>query len=282
MYECSEGSFCVANEVRNVMNRRFNRVWGWIKALLRDPQQESDLIGNCENPPDDIDPKTLEQGLRQVEMLRQSGRDVVGATLLDIGTCWQPTIPLIFFLAGCDDLVLVDRERVLSGGCLSRTAHNLKEFAPEIAERLHIPESQVHDMLTLDEDATFFGVLRHFKMQYLAPCNLLETKLPAGSIDLVTSRSLLDRYTERYVRSLLPEVARLLSVGGAMCHCIDQTERLHYVRLLKNASFEVEIEEFNPVLRVVPDDMDLEDDPSLLNSFLVATPPKLEAGTARS
>jgi hypothetical protein len=264
------------------MNRRFNKVWGWVRALLRDPQQESDLIGNCVNPPVDIDPKTLEQGLRQVEMLRQSGRDLAGATLLDIGTCWQPTIPLIFFLAGCDDLVLVDRERVLSGDCLARTAKNLQKFAPEIAERLHMSEDHVCEMLTLEEDVTFFGVLRHFKMQYLAPCNLLETSLPTSSIDLVTSRSLLDRYTERYVRSLLPEVARLLKAGGAMCHCIDQTERLHYVRLLKNASFEVEIEEFNPVLRVVPDGMDLEDDPSLLNSFLVATPPKLVADSARS
>jgi len=244
--------------------------------------RDTDLIGNCSSPPAEIDPKTMEQGLRQVEMLRQSGRDMAGATFLDIGTCWQPTIPLIFFLAGCDDLVLVDRERVLTGDCLIRTAHNLREFSSEIAERLLVPERHVLELLSLDDDMTFFGILRHFKMQYLAPCDLVVTKLPAGSVDLVASRSLLDRYSERYVRALLPEVARLLKPAGAMCHCIDQTDRLQYVNLLKDAGFDVEIEEFNPILRVVPDGVDLEDDPSLLNSFLVATPPKLETGKAHS
>lgn len=265
------------------MDRRITRALGWLRNLLRDPEQEPDLRGDCLQPPVEIDPRTLEQGLRQVEMLRQSGRRLEGCTLVDIGTCWQPTIPLLFFLAGCDDIVLVDRKRVLDGDLLVRTARNLRTHAAVIAARLELDERRVRDLLRLDDDTTFFGALRQFKMQYLAPCNLLEMNLPADSVDLVTCRSLLDRYSESYVKSLLPEVARFLRPDGLMCHCIDQTERLHYVKLLKDARYTVEIEEFNPVLRVVTESGPaLDEDPTLLNSFLVAVPPRRREDTARS
>lgn len=264
------------------MDPRITRAIGWLRRLLRDPEQEEDLRGDCVRPPTEVDPRTLEQGLRQVEMLRQSGRSLAGCTLLDIGTCWQPTIPLIFFLAGCDDIVLVDRKRVLNGDVLIRTARNLGSHAAEVARRLEMDERRVRELLRVDDDTTFFGALRRFKMQYLAPCNLLEMNLPAASVDLVTSRSLLDRYSESYVKSLLPEVARFLKPDGLMCHCIDQTERLHYLKLLKDARFNVAIEEFNPVLRVVDGEGTPEDDPSLLNSFLVAAPPAQRGDAARS
>jgi len=264
------------------MDPRITRAWGRLRRLFRDPEQESDLRGECSRPTVEIDAKTLEQGLRQVEMLRQHGRDLTGRTLLDVGTCWQPTIPLLFYLAGCDDIVLVDRKRVLNNDILTGTARNLAKHAAEIAKRLGMDEPRVRGLLRVDDDATFFGVLRHFKMQYLAPCNLLEMNLPARSVDLVTSRSLLDRYSESYVKSLLPEVARFLKPDGLMCHCIDQTERLNYVKLLKDARFSVEIEEFNPVLRVVADDGAPADDPSLLISLLVAAPPQPRSEAARS
>ncbi len=57
-------------------------------------------------------------------------------------------------------------------------------------------------------------------MQYLAPCDLLETALPADSVDIVTSRNLLGRYAEPYARSLLPALSKVLKKGGAISFCI--------------------------------------------------------------
>lgn len=264
------------------MERRRDRIRRWLVKMTGRSGRGRDTLGRCRPPSSEIDLRTLEQGLRQVEILRQCGRDLNGATLLDLGTCWQPTIPLIFFLAGCDDLVLVDRDRVLDGELLAGTAQNLRAHATEIAERLEMSERDVRQRLRPPEGTTFFGVLRHFKMQYLAPCDLLETRLPAASVDLVTCRALLNRYSDRYVRALLPEVTDLLKPDGLMCHCIDQTDRLDYVRLLKATDYRIVIEEFNPVLRVVPEDAELENDPSLLNSFLVAAPRRLEETATRT
>ena len=264
------------------MDRRRDRIRCWVVRLFGGTRRGSDTVGHCLPPSAEIDERTLEQGLRQVEMLRQSGRVLEGGTLLDLGTCWQPTIPLVFFLAGCDDLVLVDRERVLDAELLTQTAMNLRSFSAEIAQRLGLEERDVRQKLRPPENATFFGVLRHFKMQYLAPCDLLETNLPIGSVDLVTSRAMLHRYSERYVKALLPVVADLLKPDGLMCHCIDQTDRVDYVKLLKSSDYRIVIEEFNPVLRVVPDDEVLVDDPSLLNSFLVATPRGAEESVAKT
>jgi hypothetical protein len=40
---------------------------------------------------------TLEQGIRQVEMISSIGYRVRGKTLLEVGTGWMPIIPIIFF-----------------------------------------------------------------------------------------------------------------------------------------------------------------------------------------
>jgi len=264
------------------MERKRDRLKRWWRNLIRVSDQDSDLVGDCPPPSSEIDPRTLERALRQVEMLKQHGRELKGATLLNIGTCWQPTIPLIFFLAGCDDLVLVDRTRILDQELLTRTAFNLRAHAGEIALRLGLDQREVRQQLRPAEGATFFGVLRHFKMQYLAPCDLLKTNLPANSVDVVTCRDLLGRYSESYVRDLLPAVAKIIKSGGAMTYCIDQTDRLQYVRLIKSSDFDIVIDEFNSVLRVVSSGVELDDDRNLLNSFIVAVPRKLDQDASQS
>jgi hypothetical protein len=51
---------------------------------------------------------TLEQGLRQIESLRDAGVSLQGATALEIGTGWEPIIPLLYRLAGVELIYLTD------------------------------------------------------------------------------------------------------------------------------------------------------------------------------
>ncbi len=223
-------------------------------------------------PRPEIDPRTLEQGLYQIEMLRRSGVDLSRKTLLDLGTGWQPTIPLLYYLAGCDDLILVDHRRVLDQELLARTAANLRVHAREISRRLGLTEREVVQGLRPPEDATLFGVLRHFHMQYLAPYDLLETTFAPDSIDLITSRAPLALYTRRYLANLVPAFARLLKPDGRLCICFEQKDRLEYLNLMRDSSCRQVIEESDTELRIVAADGEAPaEDPTRSLAFLVAS-----------
>lgn len=218
-----------------------------------------------------IVPRILEQGLRQVELLRAAGRDLQGATVLEIGTGAAPVVPLIYGLAGSDDIILVDHVRTLDLDLLVRTASNLRGHSREISERLGLPERDVLQRLRVVDDETVFAVLRQFRMQYLAPYDLLEATLPDHGVDVVTGSDLMQQFTPRYLRAMMPVIGRLLRPEGLFCHCVDRADRLAAVALLRDSGFGIVSEETEPVLRVVTGDEPATLRTSPPDSFLLAS-----------
>lgn len=242
----------------------------WVR-LFGQGNPKPERIGDFPPPSPDIDPQTLEQGLYQVEMLKRSGVDLSCKTLLDLGTAWQPTIPLLFFLAGCDDIILIDQVRVIDRRLLVRTAANLRAHATEIAKRLGLEKRDVIQRLRVPADETLFGVLRRFHMQYLAPYDLLETTFEDKSIDVITARAPLAHFSDRYVEALLPVLAKLLRRDGMLCMSYDQKDRLDYLNLLRGSSCRLVIEESDTELRVFSDGEAPAQDPTRSLAFLVAS-----------
>ena len=249
----------------------------WIR-LFGQGNPKPERISEFTPPSAEIDLRTLEQGLYQVEMLKRSGFDLSGKTVLDIGTGWQPTIPLILFLAGCDDTILIDQERVLDHQLLVRTAANLRGHAKSIAKRLGLGERDVVQRLRVSADTTHFGVLRQFHMQYLAPYDLLKTTFADKSIDVITSRAPLAHFSARYVDALLPAMSKLLRPDGLLCMHFDQKDRLEYLNLLNESSCRLMIEESDTELRVVSDGEAPAEDPTRSLAFLVASCISAEGG----
>src|SRR4029078_9506070 len=56
---------------------------------------------------------TIEEGLRQTELLREVGFPLKGGTALEIGTGWRPAVPLLFSLAGAERVVMADSQRLM-------------------------------------------------------------------------------------------------------------------------------------------------------------------------
>jgi len=242
----------------------------WVRFFGRGTPQPK-RIGEFVAPTSEIDPRTLEQGLYQVEMLRRSGCELRQKTLLNLGTGWQPTIPLVFYLAGCDDIIIVDHERVLDQELLVQTAANLRGYAGGIAKRLGLKKREVIQRLRVPAEVTLFGALRQFHMQYLAPYDLVDTTFTENSVDLVTARAPLAHYTMKYIKDLLPVISRLLRHDGSLCLCFDQKDRLDYLELLRDSSCRLMIEESDTELRVVTDGEAPERDPTRSLAFLIAS-----------
>jgi SAM-dependent methyltransferase len=174
--------------------------------------------------PTTIDEWTLEQGLRQVEMLRAVGCDVRGTSVLELGTGWKPVIPLIFRLAGCDRLILVDSQRLLDRNLMIGIIQNLAGYKDMIAARLGLPVERIEQRLTLSDARSLDAIFHGLGIEYRAPYDARDTRLPDGEVDVVISRAVLEHIPAPVIADIFRESNRILTNGGHMCHIVDNSD----------------------------------------------------------
>ena len=162
----------------------------------------------------------LEQGLRQIRLLGDAGANLSG-TVLELGTGWLPVVPLLFYLAGADRLLLTDIHRLMDERTVEEAKRVLREHAARVAAGLGLAESLVRARLD-----------RPFPYDYLVPWNPRD--LTDASVDVVISRTVLEHIPVDVLESYIPEFARILRPGGMMCHLIDNSD--HWQHHDKNLS----------------------------------------------
>lgn len=173
--------------------------------------------------PTTISEWTLEEGLRLLELLREGGCALEGATVLEVGSGWRPIIPLLFSLAGAARVVMVDTQRLMDVDTFAGTVRNLGAYIPRIAARLRMDEAVVR--ATLADPPRGLGELLHrFRMEYHAPCDLVSSPFQDGEFSVVTSRAVLEHVPPAALRPLFGRAFRLLQPGGWTCHAIDNSD----------------------------------------------------------
>lgn len=193
-------------------------------GLLPFPRKLRELKRSIAPYPSHIDEYTLEQGIQQVEMLLQVGCGLEGKIVLEIGPGWQPIIPLVFHLAGCSRVIIVDRQRLMDERLLYRTCRNLIAYKNKLSERLKISPVEVQRKLEVVKDTGLDYNLKHLGFDYLAPCDVLQTVLDDNSIDVITSRAVLEHIPPEIVVALMRKSYKLLKDSGRMCHIIDNSD----------------------------------------------------------
>jgi len=197
---------------------------------------------------------TLEEGLRLMEMLGEAGCPIRGASVLEIGSGWQPIMPLLFSLAGAARVVMVDTQRLIDEATFSGVVTNLAAHAPQLAARLHLEEDAVRSTLA-SPPAKLDALLTRFRMEYLVPCDVISSPLPDAEFDIVASRAVLEHVPPHILRPLLDRAFRLLRPGGWTCHAVDYSDhwshadkRLSRVNFLRHSDrlFDF-INRFNPL-----------------------------------
>jgi hypothetical protein len=171
-----------------------------------------------------IEPFVVEQGIRQVEMLKASGCDPYGKSMLEIGAGWQPVIPLIFYLAGAKRIILVDIHRLLDRVMIIDTCRQLLTYKELISQRLSIPLEELEEKLIINDLTSFSSILMTFNFEYLALHDILLSALPEQSLDIITSRTVFEHIPSHIVKSIFAECYRLLKSSGIMCHIIDNSD----------------------------------------------------------
>jgi len=222
------------------MNRKIRFLRNAVFGLLPLKVQEQLRMAKRRILPYDpgIDEWTLEQGIRQVEMLRKAGCDPRGKQCLELGTGWQPIIPLIFHVAGCRTLALVDSQRLLDKRSLIKTSMGLVGCKKQLSDRLGISPDEVRKKLERPPGSSVDSLLESYNFRYLAPVDFLSNDLPDQSLDIIISRAVLEHVPPAVIKGMFSQAKRLLRPGGKMCHIVDNSDHWeHSDKSLSRLSF---------------------------------------------
>jgi SAM-dependent methyltransferase len=170
-----------------------------------------------------VDRWTITQGLLQVEWVRAACR-LESATVLEIGSGWQPMIPILFSLAGAGCIYLTDLNRLCRPASFQAALASLRAQKELILDRLGISGEKVDAALLRDPGNDLEETLQRFRMKYLAPCDCRHLELPDGSVDVVSSRAVLEHIPPAVIEEIFGESFRLLKPGGVACHFVDNSD----------------------------------------------------------
>jgi SAM-dependent methyltransferase len=171
---------------------------------------------------------TIEQGLLQIEWIGMARR-VDQATVLEVGTGWEPLIPILFSLAGAPRIYTCDVTRLCAISTLQQALASIRRHKALILEKLRLSDAAFEPALAVNFDSGLDKALDQLRITYLAPCDCRSVPLPDSTVDVVTSRAVLEHIPGEIIRGIYTDAFRLLRPGGLMCHIIDNSDHWQHV-----------------------------------------------------
>jgi SAM-dependent methyltransferase len=186
-------------------------------------------LGGLKGFESNVDIKVKNDWWVLVDHMRELSVPIAGRTFLEIGTGWYPTLPVCFFLGGAARCLSYDLTRLLDFDLTLRMLARLEPHLEASAARLGVSEAVVRERwskLRAARDAADF--LERAGIEYRAPADAAATGLPAGSIDVVFSNSVLEHVERAAIESLMQETRRLLRPGGVALHSVNCGDHYAY------------------------------------------------------
>jgi SAM-dependent methyltransferase len=174
-------------------------------------------------PNTDDDIHTIEQGIRQVQWVN-AVLPIKDATVLEVGSGWQPMIPVLYSVAGASRVYLTDLNVLLRPDTFSAALRALRTERQVIVNDLEVDAQMLDHVLREDPARSMQERLKELHLVYLAPCDCRSLSLPADSLDVVTSRACLEHIPPDVLQDIFHESYRLLKRGGLACHWVDPSD----------------------------------------------------------
>jgi hypothetical protein len=179
---------------------------------------------------------TIERAGRCIENLKtlkeNTGFDVSGKTILEMGAGWHGIDQLVFYLMGCREAITIDHWPHLTYDAIARQISKICENSSQLDFGALSDPPTVSSRLDLLRDArdttrTLRDLLRRLNIRYLISesGNPEHLEIAPRSIDLYYSFSVLQRISERALASAIRHVGHTLLRNGACFYvCTDQKD----------------------------------------------------------
>ncbi len=160
------------------------------------------------------------------------GIRIAGTRFMEMGTGWYPTFPFLLHLGGAARVDTVDLNRHLKPELVREIVAKIGGQLDLVAEATRRPVAEVRDAhralaaavgrgASLEEATG--GVVR-----YRAPADASATGLPAGSVDVVFSNSVLEHVPGPVIAACFTEARRILAPGGVVFHSVNCGDHYAY------------------------------------------------------
>jgi hypothetical protein len=194
------------------------------------------VFGELRDPRANFDAKFGDwQGL--MALLAAAGRaSVDGAVMVEIGTGWYPTNPLLFALAGARECHTYDIVRHLDFAMSRRLLEHLGRHLDTVAASAGRDPAAVRaqwERLCAAPDLE--RLLELAGIRYHAPGDARRTGLADGSVDVVFSNSVLEHVEPSLLVPLLAESRRVVGGRGVSVHAVACND--HYAHFDRSISF---------------------------------------------
>jgi SAM-dependent methyltransferase len=164
----------------------------------------------------------VEHALNHSKAIQAHFHGLAGLRGYEFGAGWDMIIPLTYYALGIDDQTVVDIRPNLRLELVNDTITRLNGYREEL-ESTYKVKMRPLDSRPLTGSA---DLRERFGINYCAPCDARNTKLPADSIDFITSTYTLEHIPRTDIILILRECHRILKPAGIVSSLIDMQD--HY------------------------------------------------------
>jgi len=168
--------------------------------------------------------------MRNLEKVRVP---ITGATMLEIGTGWYPTLPTCLVLAGAAHVHTFDLVRHLDARFVRALVERLaKVHVATIADIAGLDREDVARRLAELANQLAAGIpigeATAGAVDYHAPGDASDTGLPDASVDVVFSNNVLEHIPAPVLEACFREAHRILKPGGIVYHSVNCGDHYAY------------------------------------------------------
>ena len=182
-------------------------------------------FGRLRRPPD---PFPLLKGCAElVVFLRNAGRPVEGARVMEVGTGRAIDMPIGFFLCGAQSVVTFDLHRYLKPGLVMASVRAMCAARDRVLKILApaADEKALRERLEqLCSSSSCTELMQRANIMYRGPADAANTGLPDRSIDVQVSYTVFEHIPRETLQAILLEANRILAPGGLALHHIDPSD----------------------------------------------------------
>lgn len=175
----------------------------------------------------------IEEACRIARAIRQQGRQIAGATVLEVGTGRRLNLPLTMWLLGAERVITVDLNRYLKFELIAEDLGYLvrnQRAVEEMLQEFEFDSTRFAELLQFDPTRqSLEELLQSARIEYLAPSDASQLQLPESSVDFQVSSNVFEHIPREVLVSILQEGSRVLSENGLQVHCIDHTDHFSHV-----------------------------------------------------
>jgi hypothetical protein len=175
----------------------------------------------------------LYDGIRIIQGIKKYyDSSFYNSKMLEVGTGWQPVIPILLSFIGVKEIITIDHVRHLR---LKLLRNSILQFYHEVGyinELLKLSELEIVERIKkfnrIDLDSSMENILNCLNIKYIAPGNASYTQLENNSLDLFFSNKVLEHVPKNQIISITKEAMRILKPGCLYYNYIGTLDHYSY------------------------------------------------------